>query len=74
MSPNLFGIVIALIGIFPIAAVLFNWQFFMNNRRARLVTSILGEKGMRVFYIIFGLVLTVFGFLIVTGLIDIPNQ
>ncbi len=73
MNENLFGFIFVLIGLFPIAAVLFNWQFFMNNYRARLVAKVLGQTGMRVFYILLGLGFVVFGFLNVIGVVKLAS-
>ena len=41
-------------GIFSIAGALFNWDWFMNNSRARGIVDRLGREGARVFYGLLG--------------------
>jgi hypothetical protein len=41
-------------GAFSIAGAAKDWDFFMNNRRARLIVAILGREGARVFYGLLG--------------------
>ena len=50
-------------GLFTIvcAAADFNW--FMNNSKARLFVNLFGRDGARLFYIILGSVLMVLGFM-----------
>ena len=71
MSPIVTGVLCIIIGFFPVAAVLFNWQFFMQNRKARVMASILGETGMRVFYVLLGLAFIIGGFLLTIGVVKI---
>ena len=37
-------------GAFSLAGAIFDWDWFMNNRRARLFVSIFGRTGARIFY------------------------
>jgi predicted lysophospholipase L1 biosynthesis ABC-type transport system permease subunit len=64
------GLVIILFGLYPIAGAYFNWNWFMNNRRARLFVTILSRDGARVFYSLLGLVFIVIGLLMVIGFVD----
>ncbi|MEP6986192.1 MAG: immunity 17 family protein [Chloroflexota bacterium] len=57
------NIVIILIGLFSILGGLLNWDWFMNNWRARFFVNILGRNGARLFYVGLGM------FLIVVGII-----
>ena len=41
-------------GLFSAAGGLRGWSWFMNSRKARFFTSILGETGARVFYALLG--------------------
>ncbi|MCJ8278558.1 MAG: immunity 17 family protein [Rivularia sp. ALOHA_DT_140] len=50
-------ILIILVGLFSIAASYFNWDWYFNNYRARFLTKIIGRKGARIFYTLFGLFL-----------------
>lgn len=51
-------VVFLLTGLFSLAGALFDWDFFMNNRRAAIFVRLLGRNGARVFYGALGLVLT----------------
>ncbi|PKL52478.1 MAG: hypothetical protein CVV37_01165 [Nitrospira bacterium HGW-Nitrospira-1] len=63
------GIILILIGLFPILAVWFKWKFFLENWRAQWVKDIMGEGGMRVFYALFGCALIIAGLLIIFRII-----
>lgn len=41
-------------GGFSLAGAIFNWDWFMNNRRARFFVGIFGRQGARIFYAILG--------------------
>jgi small neutral amino acid transporter SnatA (MarC family) len=49
-------------GIFTIVGAAADWDWFMNNHRARLFVSLFGRDGARVFYVILGLLIIVLGF------------
>ena len=51
-------------GLFSIAGAVFNWDWFMNNYRARFFVNIFGRDGARVFYVILGLVIIVLGIVV----------
>ncbi len=42
------------IGLFTVCGALFDWSWFMGNRRARLVVALFGRGGARVFYGLIG--------------------
>ncbi len=48
-------LLLASIGTFSVLGAWKNWDWFMNNRRARLVISLLGRTGARWFYALIGL-------------------
>ena len=58
------GWVIAACGIFSICGAVFNWDWFMNNSRARFFVRLFGRNGARLFYGILGAMLFVVGILI----------
>ncbi len=62
-------IILILAGCFSMAGAGLNWDWFMENRRARFITTLLGHQGARIFYIILGLLLVVFGFLGLFGVL-----
>ena len=57
-------------GLFSAAGALFDWEWFMNARRTRSVSRVLGRTGARVFYGLLGLALAVGGVLGLVGIID----
>ena len=44
-------IILIALGIFAICGVIFKWDIFFKNYRARIVRRLLGEKGTLIFYI-----------------------
>lgn len=55
-NKELIVIVFAIVaGTFSILASIFNWNFFFENRKARLFLRIFGRQGARFFYVLLGL-------------------
>ena len=52
-----------LIGLFSIAAGILNWDWFMENSRARFFVRIFGRSGARIFYVALGVFIIVVSFL-----------
>jgi hypothetical protein len=48
-------------GLFAMAGGILDWDWFMENRRARLVVGLVGRAGARLFYIVLGVGLATFG-------------
>lgn len=67
MNPS--GIIIVAAGLFSFAAGLFNWQWFMNARKVRAMARLIGPAGVRVFYMILGLAIAVYGVLLASGMV-----
>jgi small neutral amino acid transporter SnatA (MarC family) len=61
----IYGIVILLAGLFSIVCAAFDFDWFMNNRRASLFVKIFKRNGARVFYIVLGIVLCIMGVAII---------
>jgi hypothetical protein len=58
-------IILVLVGFFSNAGGVFNWDWFMNNYRARFMTRVLGSRrNARIFYIILGSGVAVLGVVI----------
>ncbi len=57
-------------GIFTVLASAFNWDFFFNNRKARLFVGLLGRTGARIIYLIFGLLIIAFGVALLAGFVS----
>ncbi len=52
-------IIMALIGVYCIAAAFCNWDWFFTNRRARGLVRLFGRNGARIFYGALGVVIIV---------------
>jgi hypothetical protein len=48
-------------GVFGLASSYFNWDWYYNHPRARLLVRVFGRNGARIVYAIFGAWLVVFG-------------
>ncbi len=68
---NLFGFIFVAAGIFCTLGAVLNWDWFMEHRKARFLSSILTRTGARFLYVVLGAGLTVVGLLVVTGVTDI---
>ncbi|MEM7479022.1 MAG: immunity 17 family protein [Planctomycetota bacterium] len=66
---NPIGILLFAAGLFSIAGAAFDWDFFINSRKARLIVALCGRIGARIFYGILGLVIAVAGASIAFGII-----
>jgi len=66
-SPQL--LILSLVGLFSMAGGLFDWNWFMTSRRARLFVKLLGRTGARIFYVLLGLGLLILGILLAYGVI-----
>ena len=58
---NPVGLILIAVGLFSFAGGLFNWNWFMNTNRARALVRSIRPEGARVFYIVLGLIVIVFG-------------
>jgi len=67
------GIVIALSGALLAAAGAFEWNWFMNHRKARRLTSLIGRGATRGIYIGLGLAAVVTGILMAFGVVDLTD-
>ena len=70
---NLVGLFFVAAGLFSIAGAWFDWDWFMNARKARFMVRTFGRKGARIFYGCLGLGLLIFGILGTFGMIDFSN-
>ncbi len=61
----IYGIVILLAGLFSIVCAAFDFDWFMNNRRASLFVKLFTRNGARVFCIVLGIVLCIMGVAII---------
>ena len=61
----IYGIIILLAGLFSIVCAAFDFDWFMNNRRASLFVKLFKRNGARAFYIVLGIVLCIMGVAII---------
>ncbi len=57
MDPTQYWLIVAFTlggGLFTVAGAWKDWDFFMENRRARLLVRLLGRQGARIFYGVIG--------------------
>ena len=67
---NPVGLLLVAVGAFSIFGGVFDWDFFMEHRKARLFVSMFGRTGARFFYGLLGLVIVVLGALITVGIVE----
>jgi hypothetical protein len=65
------GLILVAAGLFSLCGAFFNWDFFMNARKARLVVALLGRTGARFFYGTVGTVGVMAGLAATFGLIGL---
>jgi drug/metabolite transporter superfamily protein YnfA len=58
------GLFLMFAGLFAIAGGLLDWDWFINNRKARIFVKLFGRNGARIFYCLLGLAIAVLGILI----------
>ena len=63
------ALLLVLAGLFAVAGGVFDWEWFMSHRKARVFVKLLGRNGARVFYCILGSVVAVLGVLITFGFV-----
>lgn len=63
-----YSIVLILVGAFSLAGGVFNWDWFITGRKARFLVNIFGRQVTRVIYGVIGLVLIVWGMLMMMGI------
>jgi len=66
---NPIGLIFNAAGIFAICGAVFDWDFFMNSRKAWLFVTIFGRNGARVVYVLLGFFLNVLGALFLFGIL-----
>ena len=70
---NVTTIVFILAGAYVFLGGFFNWDWFMNSRKAGWIVRIVGRQGARVFYMLVGAVLITLGALAEAGRISLGS-
>ena len=66
---NPVGLILVAAGAFAICGGIFDWEWFMNSRRAWLVVTIFGRGGARIFYAALGALFVLMGLAMTVGII-----
>jgi len=72
MRSNYISLFFIVIGFLAFCAAVFDWDWFLNARKARAFVALLGRGGARVFYGLLGATLATLGALIAAGVIAGP--
>lgn len=66
---NPVGLFLVAAGLFSICGAAFDWDWFINSRKAQLFVALFGRNGARIFYGILGTVIVIMGALVTLGVI-----
>jgi Immunity protein 17 len=66
---NRLDLILIALGKFALCGACFDWEWFMNHRKARFFTAIIGRVGTRIFYALLSVGLVFFGVLPAIGVI-----
>lgn len=66
---NPLGLVLVGCGIFSVCGAVFDWEWFINSRKAQFFVTIFGRTGARIFYGILGIAIAIMGALITLGIV-----
>jgi membrane associated rhomboid family serine protease len=66
---NPIGLLFVFCGLFAVAGSVCEWDWFLNHRKARMVAALIGRTGTRVFYVVLGGGLAIFGVLMCLGIL-----
>ena len=66
---NATSIILILAGLYSIIGAIGNWDWFMENRKARRWVKLIGRNRARIFYILLGTILIVIGTLFSVGIL-----
>ena len=66
---NPVGLLLIAVGLFSVCGGAFDWDFFLNSRKAQFYVSIFGRTGARIFYVILGIAFAVLGTMMALGVL-----
>ncbi len=61
------------VGVLIFGASITNWEWFFKQRRAQIMIKLMGRNGARVFYALLGLFFAAFGWMVMTGQINVGS-
>ncbi|TRX66338.1 immunity 17 family protein [Carboxylicivirga sp. M1479] len=61
------------VGALILMASITNWEWFFKQRRAQVMIKLMGRNGARIFYAVLGILFSVFGWLVLSGQIEIDS-
>jgi hypothetical protein len=67
------AIIFVFVGLFSVSGAVYNWDWFMNTRKARVLVRALSRTGARFFYGGLGAILVVIGLLAGLGVIEVAR-
>ena len=70
---NPLGLIFVAAGVFSMLGAIYNWEWFVNARKARFVVKLLTRNGARIFYGVLGLAIAVLGLLGTMGIVDMSS-
>jgi len=68
MQPG--GLILVAVGLFSICGAAFDWDWFINSRKAQPFVTLFGRTGARVFYMLLGSAIALGGALMTSGMLD----
>jgi hypothetical protein len=66
---NPLGLLLIAAGAFSISGAVFDWDWFINSRKAWLFVTLFGRTGARIFYALLGTAIVVLGILVTLGIV-----
>jgi hypothetical protein len=69
-----FGVLMVGVGLFTVLGGALNWDLFMNSRKAQVWVKLFSYNGARIFYIVVGGSLMIFGALMILEMLDGPAK
>lgn len=67
---NPWGLLFIAIGLFAAGAGVFDWDWYMNSRKARFLRAMIGRMGARIFYTLVGSAIFAMGLAVLNGIVE----
>ena len=61
------------VGAFMIVSSIINLEWFFKQRRAQTLIKLMGRNGARIFYSLMGLMFVIFGWMVLSGRIEMHS-